>query len=73
MKLESGEGRKEIIMNAPDNLDVLSYIEFYYKCVRCLGTGKLDWINRIIKPEVSICIEKRTIYKSSRTGTPLRV
>jgi len=75
IELEPGEficdrcdGRKEIIMNAPDKSDALSYLEYYYKCTRCLGTGKLDWINKVVKKKSQIFIEKRIKNKEYSNG-----
>ncbi len=53
-------GRKETIMNASDkDPDTVSYIEYYYKCPRCMGRGKLDWIDKLVTRDIQITIEKR--------------
>lgn len=70
MKLNNSEikcpmcdGRKETIMNSPDDLNEYTYIEYYYKCPKCQGTGTLNWIARLTKRKEEIMIEKRTKTK----------
>ncbi len=51
MKLKTGEficdkcNGKKIIINTINKTN-LYHTEYYYKCTRCKGTDKLDWIEK---------------------------
>ena len=65
MKLNPGDIKCPDCKGTGFNIDFVNEIIRYNGCLKCCGTGKLDWIEAIVGKKPQIIIEKKRLRPRS--------